>query len=552
MNKKHSISTLLTMLYLLYAIYLIETIGIGVETGIFSNDLIIKYLPRTYGDSFSGTEVLFFYMFLGLICFGVINEGKDMEIYTENNKLNIVNKKLLKYKIFVVVNLLFSSYLLLKVFSISLLNACILTNICAIFIYYGKSIYFKSYICNKKLEWLKKISNIDVDENIDTKWWRKKIWFNKREHIPFIYRLNKIINSVFMIFMSSLFLIIFLLIRSLLVILAIYFLIKNLLILIEAIFGLYTFTEGKCTGVIEKSIRKRIKRSDIPIRFTLTKVYYDIILTDYTNKREIKIISDVNYGFSEMDNIMAIHGIFSKDTISINLIPIHKVNKKTILINLIIKLGVMSFLSYICFDTYKNYLEYKEYKNYNTYYEEYNYEEDDPFLQEQRKNNTVQPILKDENNYEKIITIDEEGSSENTDIKIQKLYLGKNQSKLEFKMKNKTDTALVLNIPYETHVYDKNNNKNSNILLPNEEYTLEMDINKSSKNYKLLHVKLEYTLSPYVMHEYGDYFDYFYYPLNVVDCYDDISIDLDSGICNIQINEYGQFYNISKDVVEFR
>lgn len=550
MNKKHSISNLLTMLYLLYAIYFMEIIGIGRESGILTNNnLIIKYLPVTYSDSFSGSQVLFYYLFLGFICFGVINEGRDMDIYTENNKLNIVNKKLLKYKIFIAGNLIFSSYLLLKGFNVSLLNACALTNISAVFIYYGKSIYFKSYICNRKLEWLKKTANIDVNENIDTKWWRKKIWFNKREKIPFIYRLNKIITSTFMVFMSSLFLILFFLLKSLLIILVIYFLIKNLLILIEAIFGLYTSTEGKCTGVMEKSRRKRIRSSQLPIGFTFTKVYYEIVLTDYNHKREIEIISDESYGLSEMDNLMAIHGIFSKDAISINLIPTHRVSKKTIVINLLVRLGIMCLLGYICFNTYKDYLEYK---NGYSYYEEYNYEEDDPFLQEQRKNNMVQPLLKDEDYYEKIITINEEKSSENVDIKVEKLYLGKNQSKLQFKMKNKTETALVLNIPYETHVYDKNNNKNSNILLPNEEYTLEMDINKSSKNAKLLHVKLEYTLSPYVMHEYGDYFDYSYYPLNVVDCYDDINIDLTGGKCDIQINEYGQFYNISQDIVEFR
>ena len=81
----------------------------------------------------------------------------------ENNKLFLVNKKPLKFKIFIAGNLLFSSYLLLSGFNISLLNACILTNISAVFIYYSKSIYFKSYICNRKLEWLKKTDNIIVE-----------------------------------------------------------------------------------------------------------------------------------------------------------------------------------------------------------------------------------------------------------------------------------------------------------------------------------------------------------------------------------------------------
>ena len=79
-------------------------------------------------------------------------------------------------------------------------------------------------------------------------------------------------------------------------------------------------------------------------------------------------------------------------------------------------------------------------------------------------------------------------------IKIEKLYLGKNNSKLQFEMENKSDVPLVLNVPYETHIFDTNNNKNSNILMPGESYYIEMDIFQKYEDFKTLNVKLEYIM----------------------------------------------------------
>ena len=136
-------------------------------------------------------------------------------------------------------------------------------------------------------------------------------------------------------------------------------------------------------------------------------------------------------------------------------------------------------------------------------------------------------------------------------IKIEKLYLGKNNSKLQFEMENKSDVPLVLNVPYETHIFDTNNNKNSNILMPGESYYIEMDIFQKYEDFKTLNVKLEYTLSHYVFQEYGDFFYYLYYPLNVVDCSSNITLDLQNGKCNIDISEYGEFYGVSQNITQF-
>lgn len=546
------------MLYILYAIYFMKTMSIVKEMEIFKgNNQLIDLIPTIQGDNFGTSQALFYYLFLGLICFAVIRESRDLDIYEDENKINIVNRKLFKYKVFVAINIIFSAYLIINIRTMGLLNLCILMNIAVIFIYYGKSIYFKSYICNRRLDWLKKISKMDENEYVDTKWWRRKIWFNGSESVPFKYRINKIIISGFTLFICSLVFFLLAALKSFISIFFLYFAIRHALITIEAIFGLYTLTSGKCTGIIQKTRRKRYGGRSIPISFETKRAYYQIVLTDYNKRREIQIFSNEHCGLSEMDTVEAIHGIFSKETITINMIPTEKITTKKIIFNFITRLIPFIIIISICYSSYREYKAYNSDYIYHDdgvthiYEDDYNYEEDDPYLKKQREENIREILPKDKKYYKEIINLNEGKSTENVDVKIEKLYLGKKNSKLQFRMKNKTDVALVMNVPYETHIYDKNNNKNSNILLPNEEYYCEMDILEPSKNAKNLNINLQYTLSPYVMNEYMDYFYYLYYPLNVVDCSSKINIDLANKKCNIEINEYGDFCNISDDIVVF-
>lgn len=269
MNKKHSISSLLVMLYVLYIIYFMQTISISNKLGIFNEDSQVT--ENIQISDFSVSQVLFYYLFLVLICFAVINEYRHLNIYEDENKINIVNKKVLKYKIFVVVNLLFSIYLIINKLSMELLNSCILMNISSVFICYGKLAYFKSYICNRQIEWLKNTSRIDIDEHVDTKLWRYKVWFNGRQKVSFKYRLNKIITSGFVLFISIIAFCIVALRKSFMCIFFLYFIINHLLIIIEAIFGLYTSTNGKCTAIVEK--RKRRRSDGVKILGFPTKLY---------------------------------------------------------------------------------------------------------------------------------------------------------------------------------------------------------------------------------------------------------------------------------------
>ncbi|MGL5150126.1 MAG: hypothetical protein ACRC7N_06040 [Clostridium sp.] len=71
----------------------------------------------------------------------------------------------------------------------------------------------------------------------------------------------------------------------------------------DLIFGIFTETEGKCTGVVWKE-QSRSHRT-----------YYEIYVTDFKNRREIKFRVYDYCKYNEGDNIRVIHGGLSKRVI---------------------------------------------------------------------------------------------------------------------------------------------------------------------------------------------------------------------------------------------
>ncbi|MCR1824844.1 hypothetical protein, partial [Terrisporobacter muris] len=94
MNKKHSVNSLINMLYILFVIYLMETIEVAENLGIFSNGNSIN--SNIMQSNLSIEQILFNMLFIGFVCGGVIIEGRDLEISEDENKLKVVNRKLLK------------------------------------------------------------------------------------------------------------------------------------------------------------------------------------------------------------------------------------------------------------------------------------------------------------------------------------------------------------------------------------------------------------------------------------------------------------------------
>ena len=72
--------------------------------------------------------------------------------------------------------------------------------------------------------------------------------------------------------------------------------------------GLYSETEGKCTGIILKERKINGER----------KIYYEIYVTDVVNKRELKFKVYKYCNYNEGDYIKLIHGGLSKKVIKVN------------------------------------------------------------------------------------------------------------------------------------------------------------------------------------------------------------------------------------------
>ena len=78
------------------------------------------------------------------------------------------------------------------------------------------------------------------------------------------------------------------------------FIIPDALYFVDAILGLYTETEGICTGVVMKMGSRR------------SRGYHEVYVTDFLNKREIKFRVYDYCNYNENDVVKVIHGGFSK------------------------------------------------------------------------------------------------------------------------------------------------------------------------------------------------------------------------------------------------
>ncbi|WP_291650715.1 hypothetical protein [Clostridium sp.] len=86
------------------------------------------------------------------------------------------------------------------------------------------------------------------------------------------------------------------------------FIISDTLYFVDAILGLYTETEGICTGIVMK-VGSRGKRR-----------YYEVYVTDFPNKREIKFRVYDYCNYNEYDVVKLTHGGLSKKVIETKIV----------------------------------------------------------------------------------------------------------------------------------------------------------------------------------------------------------------------------------------
>lgn len=174
-------------------------------------------------------------------------------------------------------------------------------------------IHYKSLNSDRRTEWQKAVGTYEEEsETVNTFFWRFKISFNNIEKN--ISR-KEIIKNTKEYFFSQI--IISIIIYSILIsekstiLIAICTIIffRLILLIIDVIFGLVGYIDGKCTGffIEDKSENHR-------------RIYYVYVITDYENKNEIKITSDHELFIYEGYKVRAYHTLLSKRYIKCKLL----------------------------------------------------------------------------------------------------------------------------------------------------------------------------------------------------------------------------------------
>lgn len=86
-----------------------------------------------------------------------------------------------------------------------------------------------------------------------------------------------------------------------------------ILFLVEAIFGLFTKTEGICTRIV-------IREGGVKEPVSYGSVYYEVYVTDFAKKREVNFIEKYRCKYKEGDVVNVIHGGLTKSVIKAKIV----------------------------------------------------------------------------------------------------------------------------------------------------------------------------------------------------------------------------------------
>ncbi|MGL5695042.1 MAG: hypothetical protein ACRCXA_13250, partial [Peptostreptococcaceae bacterium] len=180
------------------------------------------------------------------------------------------------------------------------INIFLLVN--AILIHYGKMAYLKAYLYNRHRYYLQSIYGGDnINHKIDTTVWRNKIWFGNKEKIDFNQRFIFIVENITP---SLVYLAFFTFGNWIIKIIMIWLLLEPVSIILESLLNINSRIKGFCTDISEKD--RRGNR------------YYEMVITDYENKREIDVELQSINNIQFMDEVEIVHGIFSKKCFIVN------------------------------------------------------------------------------------------------------------------------------------------------------------------------------------------------------------------------------------------
>lgn len=211
------------------------------------------------------------------------------------------NKKMYYMKL---LGALFIGYILFTIIivrNISIIISALLMFAGYINLYMFKSKIKSSYMLSETQRNWRKAYNKNSYEDINLLW-KIKPMIHPHVSVSFIERIKHIdwIVLIFILPFSGKFRLEY--IPA--VVIAFIFIISDVLYFIDAIWGLYTDTKGICTGVVMKSGRRGRRN------------YYEVFVTDFENKRELKFRVYDYCNYNENDVLQLIHGGLSKKVIA--------------------------------------------------------------------------------------------------------------------------------------------------------------------------------------------------------------------------------------------
>ena len=244
-----------------------------------------------------------FTVFCVLICclFNFLERGR---------KLSKDEKKELNKKMFVIklLNIFFIGYIIFTIIIVK--NTSIISSALIMYVGYINLYMFKSKIrtvailSETQKNWRRTYNKHSYEES--SLLWKIKPMLVPHVSISFTERIKHIdwIGLIFILPFSDEFRLVYIP----MMIIASIFIIPEALYFVDAILGLYTETEGICTGIVMK-MRSRGRSG-----------YHEVYVTDFLNKREIKFRVYDYCNYKENDVIKITHGGLSKKVIEAKIV----------------------------------------------------------------------------------------------------------------------------------------------------------------------------------------------------------------------------------------
>ena len=294
--------TILIMVYVSTIILVIRHLGYNIN---FLQEVTIER-----------SNDFFLFMLIPISIGGIFNNPRNLS----EDKVIIVREKI---RPLMLGNIIFISYILFSIFIIKevdfIIASIIIQAMYINVILISRGLY--SYaLSDRQRQWQEAVNgtcNSIQDSNI---LWRYKIWFRPLQKVPFNKRYLRSYNVILCLVGITL---LFNKIKfTIVTLIFVVIYIKSFLAILEYLLGIYTSLTGVCTGIgefQENLDRNRGGDEGLEIRFrSRRRRYWVVYITDFKNKREIVYKTYKMPFISEGDDVKVIHGVFSKEVISIN------------------------------------------------------------------------------------------------------------------------------------------------------------------------------------------------------------------------------------------